>query len=71
MSIVYIEFGTSKSKHYKQASALAKRLPNYANNYDKTVCYVDNILDYIKHQNIIDIINIEKCKNQPIEKLII
>lgn len=53
MSIVYIEFGTSKSKHYKQASALAKRLPNYANNYDKTVCYVDDILDYIKHQNTV------------------
>ena len=53
MHIIYIEFGISKSSQYKKVCNLAKQLPNYNYSEDVTQCFVDDIIDYVRVQDIV------------------
>ena len=65
MHIIYIEFGISKSTQYKKVCNLAKQLPNYACSEGITQCFVDDIIDYVRVQDIVltMIDKIQKWKN--------
>ena len=65
MHIVYIKFGISKSTQYKKICNLAKQLPNHNYNDGITQCFIDNIVDYVRVQDIVwTLINkIYKWKN--------
>ena len=65
MHIIYIEFGTSKSTQYKKVCNLAKQLPNYTYNNGITKCFVDDIKDYVRLQDVIVLLidKIHKWKN--------
>ena len=66
MHIIYIEFGTSKSTQYKKVCNLAKQLPNYTYNNGITKCFVDDIKDYVRLQDVIVLLidKIHKWKTQ-------
>lgn len=51
--IIYIEFGISKSNQYKKACNLAKQIPNYKFSDGITQCYIDDIKDYVRVQDIV------------------
>ena len=53
MHIIYIEFGISKSTQYKKVCALAKQLPNYTYSNGITKCFIDDIKDYVRLQDVI------------------
>lgn len=53
MHIIYIEFGVTKSKQYKKACNLAKQLPNCTNSNGITKCFIDDIVDYVRVQDIV------------------
>ena len=52
MHIIYIEFGISKSTQYKKVCNLAKQLPNYTCRDGITQCFIDNIIDYVRVQDV-------------------
>lgn len=53
MHIVYIEFGASKSNQYKKVCNLAKQIPNYHFCDGVTQCYIDDIKDYVRLQDVV------------------
>lgn len=53
MHIIYIEFGFSTSSQYKKVCNLAKQIPNYRCNGGITQCYIDDVLDYIRLQDMV------------------
>ena len=65
MYIVYIEFGISKSTQYKKVCNLAKQLPNYAYRDGITKCFIDDMKDYDRLQDVIILLidKIHKWKN--------
>ena len=75
MHIIYIEFGISKSTQYKKVCNLAKQLPNYACSEGITQCFVDEIIDYVRVQDIVltmidKIQKMEKCESFVLRKAI-
>ena len=68
MHIVYIEFGNSKSAQYKKVCNLAKQLPNYTYNDGLTKCFVDDMKDYVRLQDVIVLLidKIHKWKNSKV-----
>lgn len=65
MHIIYIEFGISKSTQYKKTFNLAKQLPNYTCIDGITRCFIDDIIDYVRFQDILNLLidKIHKWKN--------
>ena len=65
MYIVYIEFGISKSTQYKKVCNLAKQLPNYTYRDGITKCFIDDMKDYVRLQDVIILLidKIHKWKN--------
>ena len=68
MHIIYIEFGTSKSTQYKKVCNFAKQLPNYTYNDGITKCFVDDMKDYVRLQDVIVLLIdiIHKWKNSKV-----
>lgn len=53
MHIVYIEFSASKSNQYKKVCNLAKQIPNYHFCDGITQCYIDDMKDYVRLQDVV------------------
>lgn len=68
MHIIYIKFGISKSSQYKKVCNLAKQLPNYTYNDGITKCFVDDMKDYVRLQDVIVLLIdiIHKWKNSKV-----
>lgn len=63
--IIYIEFGKSRSANYRKALSIAKGLPGYGTKDDTHIICIDELKDYLIHQDaIMEVIDtIRKWKN--------